>query len=139
MIIGFFSAQYTWQSGMLAAGMTVAIFVGMTIFACATEGDFTGQGPYLVGLCLALVVFGIAISIMGICGVNIVWLNTVYAWFGVILFTLYIVYDTQLIIGEYGGHKTQFEVDEYAFAALSLYLDVVSLFVQLLQVSGDRK
>ena len=37
------------------------------------------------------------------------------------LFSLYLVYDTQLIVG--GAHKKfQFSVDDYVFAALNIYL-----------------
>lgn len=47
----------------------------------------------------------------------------------------YLVFDTQLILG--GKHrKYQVSPEEYVFAALNLYLDVVSLFLLLLQLIG---
>merc|ERR1719343_1370915 len=60
-----------------------------------------------------------------------------YDFVGVLLFTFYIVYDTQLIIG--GSHKVQFSIDDYCFAALNLYLDVINLFQQILRLLGDQK
>merc|ERR1719456_30381 len=47
VVVGFSSAMYTWQSVLLCAGLTGAIFIGMTIYATCTETDFTGMGSYL--------------------------------------------------------------------------------------------
>lgn len=47
----------------------------------------------------------------------------------------YLVFDTQMILG--GKHrKYQVSPEEYIFAALNLYLDVVTLFLFLLQLIG---
>ena len=57
------------------------------------------------------------------------------ATIGVVVFSLYLVYDIQLVIG--GRHKKyQFGVDDYVFAALNLYLDVVNLFLCILALVG---
>jgi len=65
-------------------------------------------------------------------------LNTIYACAGATLFSFYIVYDTQLIVG--GTHKKhQFSIDDYAFAALNLYMDIINLFLMLLSLLGNRK
>ena len=71
------------------------------------------------------------------------------------IFSLFIVFDTQLLIG--GNHKVRqrksrqhllelfaanplsqysLEPEEYVFAALSLYLDIVNLFLYLLVIIG---
>jgi hypothetical protein len=44
---------------------------------------------------------------------------------------LYLVYDTQLIVG--GNHrKHQFSIDDYAMAAICLYIDIIQLFLMFL-------
>eukprot|EP00928_Gymnodinium_smaydae_P002207 TRINITY_DN10780_c0_g2_i1.p1 TRINITY_DN10780_c0_g2~~TRINITY_DN10780_c0_g2_i1.p1 ORF type:complete len:243 (+),score=29.51 TRINITY_DN10780_c0_g2_i1:111-839(+) len=139
VITGFTSALYTWQSVVLAAGVTVAIFSAMTLYAWTTKSDFTGMGPYLMGAFFAMMAFGFALSIMSMCGVHIQWLTMIYDVFGVLLFTFYIVYDTQLILGEYGGHQQAFSIDDYAFASLQLYMDIINLFMHLLRMFGDRR
>ena len=56
-------------------------------------------------------------------------------FFGLVLslvFSLYIVYDTFLI-------QRKLSPDDYVFAALSLYLDVINLFISILQVIGGRR
>lgn len=137
VLVGFTSAMYTWQSVALAAGITVAIFLGMTVYAWATSTDFTGAGPYLFAALLCLMCFGFALSILGLCGVDIKWATMFYDLLGVLLFTFYIVYDTQLILG--GNHKVKFGIDDYCLAALNLYLDIINLFLHLLSLVGQRK
>merc|ERR1719414_1454661 len=134
VIIGFASAAYTWQSVLLAAGLTAAIFVGMTMFAWTTSTDFTGFGPYLFGALLALSAFGFTLSIMMMFGVKVDWLLMLYDICGVLLCTFFIVFDTQLILGQWGGHENQFMIDDYVFAALGLYMDIIRLFLHLLRL-----
>lgn len=47
----------------------------------------------------------------------------------------YMVFDTQLILGG-KNRKYQVSPEEYVFAALNLYLDIVTLFLLLLQLIG---
>jgi len=42
----------------------------------------------------------------------------------------YLVFDTQLMLG--GSHKYSLSPEEYIFAALNLYLDIVLIFLLLL-------
>jgi len=138
VLVGFVSAAYTWQSVILAAGITLAIFAAMTTYAWCTKSDFTGAGPYLFAACSTLLIFGFTLSILSMFGVELKWAMMCYDFIGVVLFTMYIVYDTQLIMGELGGHKLSFGIDDYAFAALSLYLDIINLFLHILSLFGER-
>merc|ERR1719183_3285408 len=138
ILVGFVSASYTWQSVILCAGLTAVIFLGLTIFAFKTKTDFTGFGPMLFGALLSLVTWGCMICILSACGVSIDWAIMMYDLFGLLLFVVYIVYDTQLIIG--GEHKAhKFTIDNYVFAALNLYLDIMQLFLRLLRMLGKKK
>jgi FtsH-binding integral membrane protein len=62
--------------------------------------------------------------------------NLVYACLGALLFSVYLVYDTQLMMG--GKHKYSISPEEYVFAALNLYLDIVQIFLYILQIIGSR-
>merc|ERR1719379_1506895 len=128
VIVGFTSARYTWQSVVLCAGITAFIFIGMTVFAWTTKTDFTGAGPYIFAAMLCLMCFGFFLGIMSLCGMNVKWGYMLYNIAGVFLFTFFIVFDTQRIMGELGGHKYSFGIDDYVFAALNLYLDIIELF-----------
>ena len=56
---------------------------------------------------------------------------------GALIFSLYIVYDTQMMMG--GKHKYSLSPEEYIFAALNLYLDIINLFLYLLSIFGGGK
>ena len=53
---------------------------------------------------------------------------------GALIFSLYIVYDTQMMMG--GKHKYSLSPEEYIFAALNLYLDIINLFRYILCIVG---
>lgn len=60
-----------------------------------------------------------------------------YGSAGALIFSLYIVYDTQLMMG--GNHKYSLSPEEYIFAALNLYLDIINLFLYILTIIGAAK
>ena len=62
------------------------------------------------------------------------WLMIGYGSLGALVFSLYIVYDTQLMMG--GKHKYALSPEEYIFAALNLYLDFIQLFRFILMIVG---
>lgn len=89
------------------------------------------MGPYLWVFGLVLACFGFAL---------IFWKNgvaqLVYACAGALLFSIYIIYDTQLILGK-GEYK--FSMDDAYLAAINLYLDIINLFLFILQIIGGRR
>jgi len=141
MSTGLATVLYTTDSVMLCLATTAIVFFSLTAYACLTQTDFTGMGPYLMAALFALCGFGFVMMLWSMFTgqpLHGTMMQKVYACGGVLLFSLFIVYDTQLIVG--GSHKKhQFEIDDYCFAALSLYLDVVNLFLFLLELMGDRR
>lgn len=131
VMVGFVCALYTAESVMLALLETAVIFFGLTFYACTTKSDFTGFGAYLAAALWGLLATSIvALFIPGF--------QALCAGAGAILFSFYIVFDTQMICG--GKHKQgSFGVDDYVFAALNIYLDIINLFLELLRLFGDRK
>mmetsp|Transcript_11961 Transcript_11961/g.22396 ORF Transcript_11961/g.22396 Transcript_11961/m.22396 type:complete len:263 (-) Transcript_11961:33-821(-) len=140
IIVGFIAAMYTWQSVALAACITVGLFLVLSIYASMAETDFFGYMPYAIVFLAALIIFGNVVFIMSICGVQVELLIVVYDVLAAMLFSFFIVFDTQIILGEVGkGHQAQLAIDDYAFGALTLYTDIVGLFLQLLRLLGERK
>ncbi len=72
-------------------------------------------------------------------GIGIPWYtyyNVLWSGLGVLIFSLFIVWDTTQILN--GTHrKFRFGFGDHCTAALSLYLDIVNLFICLL--SGGRR
>lgn len=142
VLIGMICSGYTGPSVAMAAGTTVLIFAMLTAYAWKTENDFTGMGPYMVAALLCLLSMSLIFGLMSLfisdpAVVNA--MNFAYCGCGALIFSMYIVFDTQKMIGEWGGHKRQFDVDDYCWAALNLYLDVINLFLYILRMMGDKK
>lgn len=62
-------------------------------------------------------------------------LNNLYCALGVIVFGIYLVIDTQLIVG---GRRLELSMDDYVAGALILYLDIIQIFLYLLQLLSKK-
>ena len=127
-LLALATVYYDTKFLILGVGITVSLTISLTLFACQTKYDFTGCGPYLLCFLWGLILIGIIN-----CFLENSILLTIQAGIGAIVFSFYIVYDTQLIVG--GKHKQyRFSVDDYVLATLSLYLDIINLFIYILQI-----
>jgi hypothetical protein len=134
--VGFVCSMYTAQSVLLAFGMTALITVSMGCLAKFGGHDFTGMGAYLLGALIALICWGFMIMIFSAMGLAQQWMIWLYDLAGVMLFTLYLVFDIQMVLG---GKQHEFGVDDYVFAALNIYLDIINIFLHLLRLFGERR
>ncbi len=64
---------------------------------------------------------------------NSPFIQILYCSVGVCLFGIYIVIDTQLIVG---GKTIQLDIDDYYTGAMLLYVDIISIFLYILQLLG---
>lgn len=128
-LLGAVSASYKADAVLIAVGITAAVCLALTLFAFQTKYDFTMCSGALLVLLVVLLLFGI-LSIF----IRSQVLNILYASLGALVFSLYLVFDTQLMMG--GKHKYSLSPEEYIFAALNLYLDIVNLFMFILQLVG---
>jgi len=101
--------------------MTSVAFGGISMFALTTKKDFSGMGKMLLIAVIILVVGSISNIFIGS---PILQLGI--AMIGALVFSAFILYDTQQIIK--GGFSTPIE------AAIALYLDFLNLFISLLQI-----
>ncbi|NXY65640.1 LFG3 protein, partial [Callaeas wilsoni] len=61
------------------------------------------------------------------------WLHMLYAAIGAIAFTLFLAYDTQLVLG---NRKNTLSPEEYIYGALTIYTDIIYIFTFILQIVG---
>lgn len=188
----------------MAVGITAGVTVAVSIFACQTRWDFTGAlNIHQTVNCIPLSGWGVFVFIsfivLVIMGFIMIFVrdriaHVVYASIGALLFSFYIVYDTQvssakmsgvLHVGMSGilhveipripcgnvGHtmwecppyhvgmstvatpaayldlllpkqrivggkhrKFQYSIDDYVFASLTLYMDIINLFLFILGI-----
>merc|ERR1711860_88866 len=114
--------------GLIAGGICAGVTLGLTIFAFQTKYDFTTCGGMLCGLLCVL-------CLAGFCMIFVPYnkyVEIVYGSIGALIFSMYIVFDTQLMLG--GNHKLAIDPEEYIFAALNLYLDIINLFLYILRI-----
>ncbi|KAG7278894.1 hypothetical protein CRUP_036408 [Coryphaenoides rupestris] len=97
--------------------------------------DFTSCQGVLFALCVVMLLCAITLSIVIPFG-YVPWLHAVYSVIGAVLFTLFLAFDTQMLLG---NKRYSMSPEEYIFATLNLYLDVVYLFTFLLQCSGGGR
>jgi FtsH-binding integral membrane protein len=110
-----------------AAIFTLGIFVALSLFACQTKYDFTSWMPYLFGGLWVLILFGFM-------SMWFPYNSKVELGYGIIcalIFSGYILVDTQLIMRHY-------HVEEEIAAAISLYLDVINLFLAILRILNSQ-
>merc|ERR1712223_1127867 len=84
---------------MMAMGITAALCLGLTLFSFQTKIDFTGIGPYLFVACWCLFIFGIMAMIFAGTGETGRIIHLVYSCLMALLFSLFLIYDTQRIMG----------------------------------------
>ena len=131
-ILGYVGISTNPETLLLAGLSTLGIFSGLSLYAVQTTYDYTDKGGYLLASLLGLIILGIFIPFTGLPILSIV-----YSSAGSIIFSFYIVYDTQLIVG--GNHRNiMFNIDDYVLAAVSLYLDIINLFLMLLDLLNGR-
>lgn len=133
VMVGVICLQYTGESVIMVTFMTAGITFALALFATQTKYDFTGAGPYLFAVLVGLTIFGFILMF-----IQSTIAHTIYAAIGAILFSFYIIYDIQLIVGG-NNKKHEFGIDDYVFAALTLYVDIINLFIKLLELFGDRR
>jgi hypothetical protein len=107
---------------LMSASITCLIFLVLTFIACVSKKDFSFLENIL---CIGLISF-LGFTILQIF-VESILLHMFIAWGGVLLFSGYILYDTSQILNRLGP-------DDAIHASLMLYLDVLNIFVLLLQI-----
>ncbi|XP_071825417.1 protein lifeguard 2-like isoform X2 [Apostichopus japonicus] len=135
-MVGTITSFYSYQSDglqtvLVSLGICVGVVFSVSIFAIQTRFDFTGCGGFLFVFLMGLSMFGIIAIVFASTGNSV--LYTVYAWLAAVLFTMFLVYDTQLIIG---GRRHEISAEEYIYGALQLYVDIVYIFLIILNLVG---
>ncbi|MDI1492285.1 MAG: hypothetical protein OHK93_003497 [Ramalina farinacea] len=124
VIVSFYETRVV----LLALILTAGIFVALTLFACQTKYDFTSWQPYLFGALWILILFGFVAAFFKSSSTT----ELIYGGAAALIFSGYILVDTQLIMRHY-------HVEEEIAAAISLYLDVINLFLAILRILNSQQ
>lgn len=107
--------------------ITTGTTSSLILYSFIATKDFTEYYTYFVAIFMCLIFIGI---------VNIFFNNTIIQIIisggGAIIFAIFIVFDMQMILGQ--KHiKYKYSVDDFILAAMSLYLDVINMFLYIIQ------
>ncbi|CAD8142849.1 unnamed protein product [Paramecium octaurelia] len=111
---------------VIALSMTVLMTMGLTLYACTTKEDFT--------ICTGLL-WSLAICLLLLFIFTLIFpsrlLSIIYSIFAIFVYSIYIIVDTQLIVG---SKRHSLQKDDYIIGALILYIDIIILFLELLKL-----
>ncbi|KAI9473872.1 MAG: inhibitor of apoptosis-promoting Bax1-domain-containing protein [Benjaminiella poitrasii] len=115
-IVTFYDQTIVFQALII----TFSVFLVLTLFTLQSKWDFSGMGPILcVGIWVLLIAGFLLPFSSG--------MDLPLAIAGVIIFSGYIIFDTYLIFNRHSP-------EDYILASTSLYLDMINLFLRVLQI-----
>ncbi|NXI30808.1 LFG3 protein, partial [Sterrhoptilus dennistouni] len=127
LMTGTIASMYRTNAVLIAMLITAIVAIVVTIFCFQTKArrgiypalPSVGQHPGSPCSCSLLV--------------QVPWLHMLYAAIGAIAFTLFLAYDTQLVLG---NRKNTLSPEEYIYGALTIYTDIIYIFTFILQIVG---
>ncbi|KAJ7949848.1 BI1-like protein [Quillaja saponaria] len=123
-LVGLTCAHVQGRVILEAVILTSAVVVSLTLYtfwAVKRGHDFQFLGPFLFGSLVVLLVAGFIQIFFPFGKISVM----IYSCLSSIIFCGFIIYDTDNLI-------KRFSYDEYIWASVSLYLDVINLFLAIL-------
>lgn len=142
--VGFISSFYQFRSvlsAMLATGgATVAVSL-YTIMQRNPKYDLSQWGAGLASCGVIFLLYGLIhlLEIFGILPAGFLpYSEALYSFIGASLFSFYLAYHTKLIVA---GKHTKYQMNEkdYVFGAMSLYNDIINMFIYILRLIGEDR
>lgn len=127
-ICGLFAINYSFSIIFFVVLLTVISSVVITMYAYSTDRDFS-----YIRVLFAVLISQFGGFILMVFVLNITTLEMVCCLVATLIFGIYLVYDTQIILKKYGE---VYSTDDYIFASLQLYIDIVRLFLIILATVG---
>ena len=136
-MIAFICSFYDPQLVLMCTLMTAVLTITLSVFACVTSLDMTEMcGPFFCWGLLLIFTISMLMSVLSM--VVFTFTETWYpfaAGFALIVYGIYLMIDTQLIIGQ-GRYKLS--IDDYIIGSIILYMDIIMIFLKLLEIFSRR-
>ncbi|MCO5575519.1 hypothetical protein L7F22_029320 [Adiantum nelumboides] len=118
----FTQGKVIWESALLTAVVVVSLTL-YTFWAARRGYDFSFLGPILFASLMIIIVFIIIQVFFPLGRLS----HMIIGGIASLIFSGYIIYDTDNLIKRY-------TYDQYVWASVSLYLDIINLFLSLMTV-----
>uniref|UniRef100_A0A8C0GV60 Transmembrane BAX inhibitor motif containing 1 n=1 Tax=Chelonoidis abingdonii TaxID=106734 RepID=A0A8C0GV60_CHEAB len=129
---GWWGDWYKTEAVLITMVITAIVAIIVTVFCFQTKVDFTSCTGLFCVLGIVVTVTGIITAIV-LSFTYVKWLHMLYAAIGAIVFTLFLAYNTQLVLG---NRKNAISPEEYVYGAMEIYMNIVQIFIFLLQIVG---
>jgi len=117
------------ETVLIAASITAIMTIGLSMYAIFTKTDFTWYVALLWSLCFIMLQCAI-LSIFYYSRISQIMISALV----VFIVSIYIIIDIQLITGT---HAHKYSLDDYVVAAMTLYIDIIRLFLELMRIFGE--
>lgn len=111
--------------------MTIGIVVLITAYAFYTKKDYTVGSALFSMLCSSMMMLLLVVMFS-----RNEFLHTVYIYLSLVAFGVYLIIDTQRIVG---GKRVELKSDEYITGAMLIYADIVVIFLKILSLLAKKK
>jgi len=125
-IVSYLCVTTKTQVVLMALAMTCALVISLTLYAFITKTDFTGYGHYLFIASIVMLVIGLFLTFTH----NKI-AHVIFSGFSVLLFSIYLIYDVQLIAG---NHGSKLDYDDYIIGSMILYIDIITIFEHIMNI-----
>jgi FtsH-binding integral membrane protein len=142
--VGFISSFYKFRTVISAMLATTVATVGVSLYTVLQKNakyDLSQWGQGLSSCGVIFVVYGLIylLELYGILPTGFLPYNEMlYSLLGAALFSAYLAYHTKLIVS---GKHTKYQMNEkdYVFGAMSLYNDVINIFIYILRLIAEDR
>jgi FtsH-binding integral membrane protein len=140
--VGFISSAYAYSSVIKAMVTTAAATLSVTIYTLVQKNpkyDLSQWGRALSGLGMAFLLYGM-IHVLELFGILphgfLPYSEAMYSILGAGMFSLYLAHHTRLIVS---GKSAKFQLNEkdYILGAMSVYSDIINIFLYILRILGE--
>lgn len=135
LLVGPTVGMFTPDSVTKVIVITGLVTAVLTLIGTVIPESLGNWTSWLFGGLLVLLIGSVGIPFLGwlIPGFPIHGALTAMDWFGVVVFSGYIIYDINQAL------RMEYTVDNAADAAVDVYLDIINLFLRLLRLLGQKK
>lgn len=132
-MVGGLTARYDPKIVMMAGLAAALVTIALTIYAIRTKTNievFAAMAFVVYLAMFPLIIIGIIIRTP--------FLHTLYCVLGLIFYSLYLIIDTIIICGKEKHNGVEMDKSDYVIGAMMLYIDIIMIFIYILQLLGDR-
>jgi len=142
IVVGFLTSFYSFSvvvSAMFSTALATGAITLYTLWNRNPKYDLSQWGSTLTSIGLIFLAYGIIqlCSTFGLLPPDFLPYNeTIISLIGATLFSAYLAYHTRLVIS---GKHTKYQLNEqdYVFGAMTLYSDVINIFLYILRLLGE--